>query len=299
LGAVDYRINGVAAWWAFHLAEPERGLQIASRMLEAADQVDGDERKPALAIGHSVHLYGLLLNELDTTTAVATMQDLVESISDPRDRYTCLTVLADVPHDADSMVEEARELVTLARQLGAPGLLAHAMRCQANTLVLSLAPPDLGGGMTAFSDVIEFAAEARSPLTEGWARGTLAFTAMLADHPDTVSLTREGLAFANGLHYPTMIDCGLALAALGLATRGSQEAAATVLGYCERRSAPYPAVKSLRSLALTMVTDQTDFDDLQARGAAMTRPEVVAFADAALGELHPSLGALRSPVRAL
>jgi predicted ATPase/class 3 adenylate cyclase len=285
LGAVDYRINGVGAWWAFHLAEPERGLQIASRMIDAAEQVEGDEHDLARAIAHSVHLYGLLLNGVETNAAVARMHELLAPTSDPRARYTCLTGLADVPHDADAMVDEARELVTLARQLGAPGLLAHAMRCQANTLVLSLSPPDIDGALTAFSDVIELAAEARSKLTEGWGRGTLAFTAMLGNHPDTVALTRDALVYANALHYPTMIECGLALAALCLATRAQHEAAATVLGHCERRDALYPAVDSLRSMAMTMVADHSNLDELRARGAVMTRLEIVAFADAALAEL--------------
>jgi hypothetical protein len=254
-------------------------------MIDAAEQVEGDEHNLARAIAHSVHLYGLLLNGVETSTAVATMHQLLASTSDPRARYTCLTGLADVPHDADAMVDEARELVTLARQLGAPGLVAHAMRCQANTLVLSLSPPDIDGALTAFADVIELAAEARSKLTEGWGRGTLAFTAMLGNHPDTVSLTRDGLAYANALHYPTMIECGLALAALCLATRAQHQAAAAVLGHCERRAALYPAVDSLRSMAMTMVADHSNLDELRARGAAMTRLEIVAFADAALAEL--------------
>lgn len=279
IGAEDAGLYGRVAQWANMLSQPGRSLDLSTRAVAAARD---DGRELVRAAVHGIYLFTLNWAGQDASEARAEARAMLTWVTDEWARWSLLMSLLNVPNDEPVDIAELDELAAVTRSIGAPALIAEAQRLRASAMLNQASTPaDALAAMEAHEEAIASCRQARAPLTECWTRGGLAFAATVAGHPDAVALTREALAFADAHHYPGIIDAAMTAVSMTLAAEGDPESAATLVGFAEQRDLS-PFFIEVRDGVDAQLPQGTPIDEARRRGAAMTRPEAVAFADAAL-----------------
>jgi hypothetical protein len=196
----------------------------------------------------------------------------------------CFT-LTDVEGDAATAAEDGRRLVAAAQRTRAPLQIAEAIRKEGNVALFANVPPDLDTAMARYEEAIELGHEHRCAMTEGWARSGLLLAASEAGRVDANTLGTRALRFADEAHYPLLVETTLLFISHHLAMRQPGDQAAAIFGYVRHRTAPFPAWTALCERIQGAIAGLPEVDVLADRGEAMSRAEIVAYAEASLQPL--------------
>ncbi len=173
-------------------------------------------------------------------------------------------------------------LVDAAHALG-PGELAHAIRLRG--VHRDAVEGDVEGAVADAREAVRLNESLGG--TTAWSQANLAYLLINSGHPDARSELRRGITSMYDERQWMVIDTLLESVPNVLATT-DPPSAAVVFGYVERRPVPGLRVgENIRKMAADAVEAIPDTAALRARGAAMDRHEIVAFALDALAEPSP------------
>jgi len=276
-----------AAHWAYTLADPDRAGYLSERAWSLAANRELDELESAAV--RAVHLATSVGRGGDATAAVADAHRALEAAEDPASRVLILISLLDAHVDPAAVAVETEQLLEAARQTESPWAMAEATRLKGNQLLYHLTPPEHVSAMAWYREAASLAAEIDAPATEGWARGGLSAAAVLGGRPEGMELIQAALRFASELHHPQMTDAVLSQACFYLASRSDLPPAAMILGNLDKRESSIALEAVGRAHARATLSEIPSAEENFAIGAAMNRPEIVAYTQAALEAIGPNL----------
>lgn len=280
LGRADSELYSAVASWALSGSEPERVLEFAQRGLEIADT----DWETAIALAFV--RYGAAFCGRPDVMPVAEVRAALARMSGPVERFLLRRVLLDTSPGVDS-ADDVDDLLAAAQAIGAPALVADALRTHGQLLLLATSPPALDQAIDDFRAAIDLAGPAGAVITEAWARTMLA-TSMVDGGRDTASEElRDAIAWCEDVRYSLAVIFGLEVASDDFAQQRDTEPAAVLLGFAELQPPAYPTLAERRARTRAALADTADLDRLLATGAAMTRHEAVAYALAHLSGAGP------------
>jgi hypothetical protein len=192
-------------------------------------------------------------------------------------------VLAD---DAPAAVPLAREALALARQIGAPALVARSLLVVGGTVART--DPDQARACLREGRELSTALGYQSTTDLNWATAT-AF--LVGDQAATLELGRSAIRGLQWGRDRRMMGLSLHMIAGTLAAT-RPEAAATIQGAAETYVAESPIFAPLISPSLTAALGEERAQELRARGAVMDWDQAVAYTltqiSQALSELQPA-----------
>lgn len=283
---IDVRVLVCGAVWAFRERDAERCYALAHQAWGLAEQ--GTLTSVESAAARAAYLEGMTAIGADSSQMIDEARRVVAATDDPAARFLILDALLEAHGDMDALISETEQIVDAAHQSGSPALIATAMRWDGIALGLCIEPPDHPGAMDRFRTSAAMAAAGGSRTAEGWALYCLGLTAIYAGRDDAPMLLVDALRFANEIRHPGMIDHDLAAIAFLLISHADRSRAAVILGYVSRRKASMAMEGSFRTAMRATVADLDEGDAALARGAAMTRPEIVDYATAAVEGIDPT-----------
>lgn len=247
-----------------------------------------------------MYLEALTANDADNTQEIAAARHSVASTDDPVARYLLLDAVLESHFDRDLLALEVPQLVEAAHRTGSPLLIATARRWDGFRLLYGIDPPDIPAALECFRQSAAMAAADGSRSVECWGHWAVGACAVLAGQADAAARQVDALRFAYEIRHPRSIDMSLNWIAVHLISRSDLAGAAVIIGYLGGRGAVYRSEASIRNATRTALDELDDAPGLVARGAAMTRSDIVAHATAALEQLDatmswqpPSLDLLR------
>jgi predicted ATPase/class 3 adenylate cyclase len=174
-------------------------------------------------------------------------------------------------------------LADRARQLRAPWAMSEYHRLAAYHGFLAKGQSGVESALEHCDRAIELGRSIESDLT--WVHQARTAILILSGDPDGPPAIRSTLAAAYDQRHWLALAAGLDLAAAALATM-QRDAAGVVLGNVELSPPSFGGlIDDARRRVVAAVADLPDLESLRARGAAMDRHEIVAFALAALDEV--------------
>jgi predicted ATPase/DNA-binding SARP family transcriptional activator len=290
ISAANY---GWAAYWTFLAGGAHEARDLARRGIAAA----GEPTDPSTAWCWATETWALLsagLGGPDAATAAANAE-LATRDSDGFDRGGALSALVEaaISHAAPETSRDVDRYGCLAREVGAPTLRSRAAAYEIGLVTVLAAGPTHGDPLVIHRAGLELARSVGDVNNEGTHLLMIASLAMRQHRPDAATLTSEVLDRLYRTRHWTVIWMLVDYAAEWMAVTGREQAAAVVLGYLEahRPSWHAPPIRRARSRALDATRTLRTADDLMARGAEMSRDEVVEFV------LHPDVRSERTAAR--
>lgn len=285
LGTPDLRVLVCGAIWAHRNLERDRCRILADQAWELVGS--GGFTVLQVAAARAAHLEARAA-DADNTMAIEDARRAVAVTDDPAGRFFILDALMEAHTDRISLADDAKQILEAAHQSGSPLLICNATRFDGNRLAFSIDPPDFPGAIRRYRESAAMAAADGTRTIEGWALFSQGAAAAASGQADAPMLQINALRFANEIRHPRMIDINLNWIAFHLISRSDLSSAAAILGYIEQRKPSQDGEVKSRTVFLQAVADLDDADALIARGGAMTRPEIVALALAALEGLDPT-----------
>jgi len=269
-GREDGFLFGQAASWAFVNGDAKRVLDLAERGIAAAA---GDDEQAA-ATTHSMRIYGLAgcgrLNE--ASAAVPGLLELIAQTRSPAGRFWLWHGVIDA------------KMGTEGDEIGAPQALAEGQRYLGMLLTWAKQPPDVDEAIRACRNAVALADTASSAVTGLWARLNLAGAMVLGNRDEAPETLRDSITRTHDARAVLTLLNSIDTEVTYLVDNHRLEPAATLLGHLEGQPAAVRVAADAREDNLTAVADLPDLDALKARGAAMSRQEIVDFALAQLDD---------------
>jgi predicted ATPase/class 3 adenylate cyclase len=280
-GCADGFIYGQASSWALLNGELEQALDFAQRGIETGGN---DER--AMALAQTGRLYGLAGCDRhdDAAALVPEVRQLISRTNTPAARFWLWHGVIDLAWGSADTEDDITEFLAVCDELGGPVSLAEGQRYLGNMLFLAKEPPDIDGAIAAFERAITLADTSSSINTGSWARFGVAAVTALGHRDEAPVALRDAIEFANDARAALVLINSIESEVTYLVAKARLEPAAVLLGHLELRPASFAVVARYREDHLAAVAHLPDVDALKARGAAMTRQEIVDFALAQLDE---------------
>jgi len=280
-GCADGFLYCQASSWALTNGELEAVLDFAQRGIETAGNGE-----LAAAIAQTMRLYGLAGcgRHDDAAALVPEVRQLISRTSTPVGRFWLWHGVIDIKEGRADIEDDVRELLSVCDEIGGPTTLAEGQRYLSRMLCLSKEPPDIDGAIAASARAITLADTSLSTNTGSWARLILAAATTVGNRDEGPAALRDAIDFANDARAVLALLTSIETEVIYLVTKSRLEPAAVLLGHLERRPASFGITASYREDHLAAVAHLPDLDELNARGAAMSRQEIVVFALAQLDD---------------
>jgi predicted ATPase len=273
-GVCGASIYGAAAVWAMNAADPDRGLELARRGIAL------HPNDPYIGQCHMMLVYGLLMSaQIDeATAAVPRLLDLLDRDPPVEVQYWLLLAATDALIQQRSAAPHLTQLLAVAHTAGQPTMLADARRQEGNVLLWSTDPPDFDGAEDAFRESLLLAETIRSKWTACMAHLGLAAVAVLDFWPDAATHLREALSRSYDARHWASVNLALEVCTLHLRHTAATQGAATILGHLELHPPAFAPIADIRRDSVEALTETPNAAEHRAKGAAMDRHEIVAYA---------------------
>ena len=264
----------VAAMWSFVSADPARTVELAAK------GVEHNPSDPALALCYSWLVYGLgALGRFDEAIeAFGRLRLAYDKTDDPFVQYVAMMTIVDAQEGMAGGEADIAAFAELCERIGGPTELAKAKEAVAIQKLFADDPPDYEGATAAFTDMIEITGLADLTGLGAWGRAGTAAAAVMRRSPDASHAVLDALTASYDGRYWLVLVHDLEIAALHLAQSGRAEEAATILGHLELEPPLLLPTLQIRERTLAALDRAPAIDAWKARGAALSRPAVVAYA---------------------
>ena len=252
----------------------EHVSDLAKRGITVAD----DEQ--AMALAQAMRLYGLAgCGRVDDAAAlIPEVLELILRTRTPAARSWLWHGVIDIGLGVADIESATQELLAVCEELGGPAAIAEGQRILGNTMVLAEEPPDIDGAIAANNNAITVADAARSTFTGYWARFGLAVALVFGNRDQAPTALRDIIDRANDARAVLTLMSSIEVEVAYLIGNSELAAAAVILGHVENFPPAFPATARIREDSAEALTGLDDLDALKARGAEMSRQEVVEFA---------------------
>jgi predicted ATPase/class 3 adenylate cyclase len=268
---------GWAAYWTYAGGDAEHAVAVARRGIDVWGPDNAD------AVWCWSVLIAASLAAGDHITARTAAHYCVHAIATTSsDRFAVATLLAYLAEvafvcDLPSIEPRVARLVSFAEQTGAPSILAWAAYYEGRVKLWVRQPRDSDGAIASYRRGLEWARVAGDVSHANVNLNGIVFATMELRGPEVCDVLQETIS----RFYDTRdwLKTGIALVALSswLETVGNTEAATIILGHLDTHRTPWRNIDD-RLTSLRGSRDHPDADMLIARGAAMDRDHLVAFA---------------------
>ena len=267
------------AYWSMLVGDFERTERFAELGIKFAD----DEKSMALSQQWRVYAAMFCGRFEEVAALVPEIRDCLAKTRQPAYRLFLTQLLIDMLLTGGRAVDdEVESLRAIARQIGAPTMLASAQGYYGNML-LDRQPPDVDGAVAAYRDAIAAAMAGNAPLTELGTRLDLVVALVLHRRNDEaseaihVAMTRSIETWYVLPLYGTIESC-----AVHFSNIGQLEAAAVILGFVASSPSGSRASIECRRRVEEAIAAMDDHDSSMAAGAAMDLDEIVNYVFAQL-----------------
>jgi len=274
LGREDGYLYAQASFWALNNGHMEQTLDFAERGAAIA----GDDEQ-AIAATHAGRVVGLVgCGRIDEGVAlIPGTLDLISATKLPRAKFWLWIVVLDAQQSVGYNEAYVTEFLAVCDEIGAPAALADGQR-------LVKRPPDIDGAIEAIRNAIAIADESRSKRGGSWARFSLAVAMMTGNRNGAVEALTDSIVRANDARAILTVTLSIEIEATYLVALSRLEPAAVILGHLETKPVGFGALPQMRERNLAAVANLDNLASLKARGAAMSRQEIVDFALAQLDQ---------------
>jgi predicted ATPase/class 3 adenylate cyclase len=263
-----------SAFWMFTDGDPDGAIELLTSGVDV-----GEPRHAAFV---HVALTGALSGAGRAEDAQALIPEMRALLvgADLTETWALSFAIAQASQGRPDAGPDIDAFVDAAHALGGPNELAHAIRMRATHR--ATVADDPGGAIADAREAIRLNESVGTDAA--WSQVSLVFALLHTGHPDGREELRRGLASAYDERQWIVIDTLLEPSPLLLAA-DDPSSAAVVFGHNAQRAVPWgPIGENIRLMAAGLVEAIPGAAALRARGAAMDRHEIVAFALDALAE---------------